>query len=75
MVPIILGELANGVLVQYENLKMCAYNTYLLAVHLNSNTGKIQKNIMQKMSLFIYNPVSLYNSSQVTLATMGHGSI
>ena len=75
MVPILLAGLANGVLVQYEDLKMCAYNMYLPAVHLNSNTGKIQKNIMQKMSLFIYNPVSLYNSSQVTLATMGHGSI
>jgi len=45
---------ANGVLVQYEDLKMCAYNMYLPAVHLNSNTGKIQKNIMQKkVYLFI----------------------
>jgi len=42
-----LGELANGVFVQYEDLKMCAYNMHLPAVHLNSNTGKIQK-IIQK---------------------------
>ena len=41
VVPIMLGGLANGVLVQYEDLKMCAYNMYLPAVHLNSNTGKI----------------------------------
>ena len=32
-----------GVLVQYEDLKMCAYNMYLPAVLLNSNTGKIKK--------------------------------
>jgi len=43
-----LRGLANGVLVQYEDLKICAYNMYLPAVHLNSNTGKIKKNIMHK---------------------------
>ena len=50
------GGLVNGVLVQYEDLKMCAYNMYLPAVHLNSNTGKIKskENIMQKwVYLFI----------------------
>jgi len=59
VVPIIPGGLANGVLVQYEDWKMCAYNMYLPAVYLNSNTGKIQKKHYAKMSLFIYNPVSV----------------
>ena len=39
MVPIIPGGLANGVLVQYEDWKMCAYNMYLPAVYLKSNSG------------------------------------
>jgi len=49
-----LGGLANGVLVQYEDLKMCAYNMYLPAVHLNSNKeGKIQKTLCKNEFIYL----------------------
>jgi len=48
-----LGGLANGVLVQYEDLKMCAYNMYLPAEHLNSNTGKIQKTLCKNEFIYL----------------------
>ena len=35
-----LGGLANGVLVQYEDLNMCAYNMYLPALQIQAKSKK-----------------------------------